>query len=65
MPSIKEEDLMYARGFGGVRPQLIDKNKKKLLLGEGKIMTGMLCPLKIAKILHRCSYSPSGCDIII
>eukprot|EP00070_Physeter_catodon_P036420 XP_028343314.1 uncharacterized protein LOC114485709 [Physeter catodon] len=40
VPSIKAEDLTYAKGFGGVRPQLVDKKKRKLLLGEGKISPG-------------------------
>ncbi|PFH32199.1 FAD Malate-dehydrogenase (MDH-FAD) [Besnoitia besnoiti] len=40
VPSIKAEDLTYAKGYGGVRPQLIDKHQKKLLLGEGKINPG-------------------------
>ncbi|ESS33806.1 FAD Malate-dehydrogenase (MDH-FAD) [Toxoplasma gondii VEG] len=40
VPSIKPEDLTYAQGYGGVRPQLIDKVQKKLLLGEGKINPG-------------------------
>lgn len=53
VPSIKEDDLKYARGFGGVRPQLIDKNKKKLLLGEGKIMTGK-------SIIFNITPSPGG-----
>ncbi|CBZ51022.1 putative malate:quinone oxidoreductase [Neospora caninum Liverpool] len=40
VPSIMPEDLTYAKGYGGVRPQLIDKEQKKLLLGEGKINPG-------------------------
>lgn len=42
VPSIREEDLTYAKGFGGIRPQLVDKKLHKLLLGEGKILTGEL-----------------------
>ncbi|KAL8444141.1 hypothetical protein Emag_005655 [Eimeria magna] len=53
VPSIKEEDLTFARGFGGVRPQLIDKHQKKLLLGEGKIMTGK-------NIIFNITPSPGG-----
>ncbi|KAL8430086.1 hypothetical protein ACSSS7_006142 [Eimeria intestinalis] len=53
VPSIKEEDLTVARGFGGVRPQLIDKHQKKLLLGEGKIMTGK-------NIIFNITPSPGG-----
>ncbi|XP_026190125.1 uncharacterized protein LOC34617845 [Cyclospora cayetanensis] len=53
VPSIKPEDLKYAKGFGGVRPQLIDKEQKKLLLGEGKIMTG-------ENIIFNITPSPGG-----
>ncbi|MFM2431158.1 MAG: hypothetical protein RLZZ511_2371 [Cyanobacteriota bacterium] len=37
VPSLKLEDLEFAKGFGGVRPQLIDKNQKKLILGQAAI----------------------------
>ncbi|WDL69381.1 FAD-dependent oxidoreductase [Helicobacter winghamensis] len=37
IPSIQIEDLTYAEGFGGIRPQVLDKNLKKLVLGEKKI----------------------------
>lgn len=37
VPSLKEEDLYYAKGFGGVRPQVLDKKAKKLMLGEASI----------------------------
>ncbi|MCW7755148.1 FAD-dependent oxidoreductase [Desulfobotulus sp. H1] len=40
IPSVRLEDLKFAKGFGGLRPQLIDKKKKELLLGEAKIDTG-------------------------
>ena len=40
VPSLSENDLSYAVNFGGVRPQVIDRNKKRLELGEGKISTG-------------------------
>ena len=40
VPSLSENDLSYAVNFGGVRPQVIDRNKKCLELGEGKISTG-------------------------
>ncbi len=39
IPSIKVEDLTYASGFGGIRPQVLDKKEKKLILGEKKIKT--------------------------
>jgi len=40
IPSLTECDLEYAKGFGGVRPQVLDKDKQKLLLGEASIDTG-------------------------
>jgi malate dehydrogenase (quinone) len=40
LPSLKLEDLTFAKGFGGLRPQLIDKKNKVLMLGEAKIDTG-------------------------
>ncbi|WP_299550085.1 FAD-dependent oxidoreductase [uncultured Helicobacter sp.] len=40
IPSIRLEDLTYAEGFGGIRPQVLDKNLKKLVLGEKKIKSG-------------------------
>ena len=39
IPSLKLEDLTYAKGFGEVRPQVIDMSAKKLELGEKKILT--------------------------
>lgn len=41
VPSLKLRDLSFARRVGGIRPQLIDKNSGKLLLGEAKIDTGI------------------------
>lgn len=40
VPSLKLEDVSFAKGFGGVRPQLIDKKSSKLMLGEAKINPG-------------------------
>lgn len=40
VPSLQLNDLQYARRFGGVRPQLIDKAQRKLMLGEAKIDPG-------------------------
>ncbi|WP_415398050.1 FAD-dependent oxidoreductase [Sulfurimonas sp. CS5] len=40
VPSLSEEDISYAKGFGGVRPQILDKKNKKLMLGEASINTG-------------------------
>jgi len=40
IPDLKLNDLEYARRFGGVRPQLIDKRNCSLLMGEAKIDPG-------------------------
>ncbi|EAJ7401828.1 FAD-dependent oxidoreductase [Campylobacter upsaliensis] len=37
VPSLKMSDIYYAKGFGGVRPQVIDKTKRELMLGEASI----------------------------
>ena len=37
IPSIKEEDIYYAKGFGGARAQVIDQDKLELMLGEARI----------------------------
>ncbi|WP_163534318.1 FAD-dependent oxidoreductase [Helicobacter suis] len=39
IPSLSLSDLHYAHGFGEVRPQVLDRTKKKLELGEKKVMT--------------------------
>lgn len=39
IPTLKLDDLTYAKGFGEVRPQVIDMKLKKLELGEKKIVT--------------------------
>ncbi|MBE2986180.1 MULTISPECIES: FAD-dependent oxidoreductase [Campylobacter] len=39
VPSLREDDLFYAKNFGGVRPQVVDRLNKKLDLGEGRIST--------------------------
>jgi len=41
VPSLKFSDLKFAHKVGGIRPQLIDKNNCKLLMGEAKIDTGI------------------------
>jgi malate dehydrogenase (quinone) len=41
VPSLKLQDLEFAKGFGGVRPQLIDKNQRKLILGQAAIDPGV------------------------
>lgn len=40
VPSLQEEDIEYAEGFGGVRPQVLDKKTQKLMLGEASINPG-------------------------
>ncbi len=40
IPTLRSEDIEYAKGYGGMRPQIIDKKAKTLLLGEAKIDTG-------------------------
>jgi len=37
VPSLEVQDIEYAKGFGGVRPQVLDKKKEKLMLGEASI----------------------------
>jgi len=38
IPSLKAEDLEYASGIGGLRPQVIDKTTMQLKLGEASIV---------------------------
>ncbi len=40
VPSLSVDDIEYAKGFGGVRPQVLDKDKQKLMLGEASINPG-------------------------
>ncbi|MGF1540852.1 MAG: FAD-dependent oxidoreductase [Pleurocapsa sp.] len=37
VPSIELKDLKYAKGYGGVRPQIVNLNTKALEMGEAKI----------------------------
>lgn len=37
VPGLQLEDLSFAEGYGGVRPQLIDKRRRRLMLGEVSI----------------------------
>jgi len=37
VPSLQLSDLRPARGYGGIRPQLIDRRSRRLLLGEIRI----------------------------
>ncbi len=39
IPTLEEKDIEFAEHVGGLRPQIIDKKNKKLLLGEAKIDT--------------------------
>ena len=38
IPSIKLQDLSYAKGYGGVRPQVVNLNTQALEMGEAKIV---------------------------
>ncbi|MDA7817598.1 FAD-dependent oxidoreductase [Sulfurimonas sp.] len=40
VPGLKLNEFRYAKGFGGVRPQVLDKDQQKLMLGEASIFTG-------------------------
>ncbi|PID48041.1 MAG: malate:quinone oxidoreductase [Proteobacteria bacterium] len=40
IPSLQRSDIKYAKGFGGVRPQVLDKKNKRLLLGEASVNPG-------------------------
>ena len=37
VPGMQLSDLRFAEGYGGIRPQLIDKQNRKLMLGEVSI----------------------------
>jgi len=41
IPMIKADEIEFAENIGGLRPQVIDKVKKELMLGEAKIETGI------------------------
>jgi len=38
IPSIRLDQLTYAKGYGGVRPQVVNLNTKQLEMGEAKII---------------------------
>jgi len=40
IPSLKLKDISFATGIGGIRPQIIDKKNKELLMGEASISHG-------------------------
>lgn len=40
IPSLRANELKFAHGVGGIRPQIVDRNKEKLVLGEATINPG-------------------------
>jgi malate dehydrogenase (quinone) len=40
VPSLQLTDLEFAQGVGGIRPQLIDRSERKLILGQAEIDPG-------------------------
>ena len=40
VPSMQVEDLEFAKGYTGIRPQLIEKKERRLMMGAGKIDEG-------------------------
>ncbi len=40
VPSLQLEDLEFAAGVGGIRPQLIDRRQRQLILGQAEIDPG-------------------------
>lgn len=38
VPSLQLDQISYAKGFGGIRPQIIDKKNRRLLLGEASVL---------------------------
>ncbi|MFM7427272.1 MAG: FAD-dependent oxidoreductase [Elainella sp.] len=40
VPGLRLEDLVFAAGVGGIRPQLIDRNQRQLILGQAEIDPG-------------------------
>jgi malate dehydrogenase (quinone) len=40
VPTLQLQDLTFAKGIGGIRPVMIDKEKRKLHMGEAKINPG-------------------------
>jgi malate dehydrogenase (quinone) len=41
VPDLRYRDLRFASRVGGIRPQLIDKDQRRLMMGEAKIDTGI------------------------
>ena len=40
VPSLQLDEIEYAKNFGGVRPQVINKKEQKLMLGEASVNPG-------------------------
>lgn len=40
VPSLQLDEFSYAEGFGGIRPQVLNKDEQKLMLGEVSINPG-------------------------
>lgn len=40
IPTLTKHDLEFADGYGGMRPQIIDKTKHELMMGEAKLVKG-------------------------
>ena len=40
IPGLEVRDVHFAKGFGGLRPQLIDRHTRRMLMGEAKINPG-------------------------
>jgi malate dehydrogenase (quinone) len=40
VPSLSKDDIEYAKGFGGVRPQVLNKDEQKMMLGEASLSEG-------------------------
>ncbi|MGC9350985.1 MAG: FAD-dependent oxidoreductase, partial [Sulfurovum sp.] len=38
IPTLDADEIRFAEGYGGMRPQIIDKKRHELMLGEVKIM---------------------------
>ena len=57
VPAARLDQLEVAHGFGGVRPQLIDREQRRLLLGEARITTD-------GPITFNVTPSPGGTDCL-
>jgi malate dehydrogenase (quinone) len=57
VPAARLDQLEVAHGFGGVRPQLIDREQRRLMLGEARITTD-------GPIAFNVTPSPGGTDCL-